>query len=314
MPPQTPLLDQVQGCLLGLALGDAMGAPFEGGLVERTVWKIIGRTRRFELRWTDDTQMTLDVIQTFIETGDIDSDRLAEEFARRYRWSRGYGPGAARTLRRISSGMHWSKANRSVYPDGSWGNGAAMRAAVIGLIYSTRLHELSDAVQRSAIVTHAHPLAVEGAQVIAHAAAELANRKLPGEILNRVAQTVTSEQFRGRLDLARQWMQSDLEIDRQLVIRQLGRGIAAHDSCVTALFIALRFLSHPFEAMRRFIWQCGGDTDTIGAMGGALWGIHNGLTQLPEHWLTRLESRNSLVATANRLHERLDSAHPGTSE
>ena len=35
--------DQFRGCLLGLALGDAMGAPFEGGFPERLVWKIIGK-------------------------------------------------------------------------------------------------------------------------------------------------------------------------------------------------------------------------------------------------------------------------------
>src|SRR6202008_4200566 len=40
----SPTLDQFQGCLLGLALGDAMGAPHEGGPVERLVWKLIGKT------------------------------------------------------------------------------------------------------------------------------------------------------------------------------------------------------------------------------------------------------------------------------
>ena len=45
------------GSLLGLALGDAFGALFEGGILERAVWAFIG-TRNGKRRWTDDTQMT----------------------------------------------------------------------------------------------------------------------------------------------------------------------------------------------------------------------------------------------------------------
>jgi ADP-ribosylglycohydrolase len=44
--------DRVEGCLLGLALGDALGAPFEGGLAERLLWKLVGRTREGHMRWT----------------------------------------------------------------------------------------------------------------------------------------------------------------------------------------------------------------------------------------------------------------------
>jgi ADP-ribosylglycohydrolase len=74
-------LDKVQGCLLGLALGDALGAPYEGGIVERGLWKILGKTRRGEMRWTDDTQTTIVVVESFLDTGRIDSDDLARRFA-----------------------------------------------------------------------------------------------------------------------------------------------------------------------------------------------------------------------------------------
>jgi hypothetical protein len=38
-------LDQFVGCLLGLATGDALGAPHEGGTIERLVWRLIGQPR-----------------------------------------------------------------------------------------------------------------------------------------------------------------------------------------------------------------------------------------------------------------------------
>ena len=54
-------LERYRGCLVGLAMGDALGAPYEGGVLERAVWRLLGRTRAGELRWTDDTQMSLDL-------------------------------------------------------------------------------------------------------------------------------------------------------------------------------------------------------------------------------------------------------------
>ena len=47
--------DRFEGCLLGLALGDALGAAYEGGLVERSTWRTLGRAVRGETWWTDDT-------------------------------------------------------------------------------------------------------------------------------------------------------------------------------------------------------------------------------------------------------------------
>ena len=59
----------VQGCLLGLALGDALCAPYEGGTVERLVWKFLGKAKSGKHRWTDDTQMSLDLANSLIEMG-----------------------------------------------------------------------------------------------------------------------------------------------------------------------------------------------------------------------------------------------------
>jgi len=104
---QAPTRDRFEGCLLGLALGDALGAPHEGGLLERCVWRLIGKTRQGEMRWTDDTQMSLDLAESLIAGGAVDPDDLARRFAGSYRWSRGYGPGAARILKRIGRGADW---------------------------------------------------------------------------------------------------------------------------------------------------------------------------------------------------------------
>lgn len=306
-----PTLEQTQGCLLGLALGDALGAPYEGGLLERMLWRLMGSTRRGEMRWTDDTQMSVDLVAAYLAEGAINPDDLAQRFARSYRWSRGYGPGAAKVLKRIAAGHDWRQANRSVFPQGSLGNGGAMRAALIGLIYASRPGELSDAVRKATVVTHAHPLGIDGAALIARAAASLVQGDASCTVIDAVTGALSQSAFVARLSRARNWLESAKDVSRSEVVARLGNGVAAHESCVTALYLALRFRSQPFLELQRFIASCGGDVDTIGAMAGALWGTANGGSSLPVDQLAKLEQRERLVSLATDLHLRIASQNAG---
>ncbi len=294
--------DRFEGCLLGLALGDALGAPLEGGPLERLAWRALGRTRRGEMRWTDDTQMSLDLAESLIANGAVDPNDLARRFAASYRWHRGYGPGAARLLKRVARGADWREANRSVYPAGSYGNGAAMRAPVVGLFYAVRPEELPEAARQSARVTHAHPLGIEGAVLVATATAAAARSQGPEGILAAAGAHGPSSPFADRLRGARAWLASARDPSPREVADGLGHGVAAAESCPTALYIASRFLGRPFQEMQRFVADCGGDTDTIGAMAGAIWGAANGAAALPRAPLARLEQRERISDAARRLH------------
>ena len=72
--------DQYRGCLLGLACGDAMGARYEGGILERALWSLIGKTDG-RLRFTDDTQMALDMIHSMLQCGELNQAHMAQQFA-----------------------------------------------------------------------------------------------------------------------------------------------------------------------------------------------------------------------------------------
>jgi poly(ADP-ribose) glycohydrolase ARH3 len=299
-------LDQTRGCILGLSLGDALGAPFEGGLIERALWRMIGSTRLREMRWTDDTQMSIDIIESFLAMGTIHPDDLAVRFSQSYRWSRGYGPGAARVLKRIAAGANWRTANQSVYPSGSFGNGAAMRAPIIGLIYAHQPAGLIGAAELSAVVTHAHPIGVEGAVMLAQAT-RCALLGIPmSNILDQVTACVSPDFFASRLAIARKWLECGDEIPSTEVVRKLGNGIAAEKSCVTAVYLGLRFRDDSFVGLQKFVARVGGDTDTIGAMSGAIWGAANGYSHLPSQLLGTLEQRERLVNLATALHQRIN--------
>ena len=296
-----PSVDLAVGCFLGLALGDALGAPFEGGLLERGVWKLIGKTRRGEMRWTDDTQMSLDLAEVLISAGRVDPDALAAQFARSYRWSRGYGPSTARVLRRVAKGRAWRKAVHAAHPGGSFGNGAAMRAPVLGIFYASAPEGLRDEARVSASVTHAHPLGIEGAVLIAQATADILLRRPASHVVAVALEACASDAFSKKLERARSWLEAAATPSPGDVRRALGSGTTAPDSAVTALYLGLRFQHEPFQDLLDFVRQCGGDTDTIGAMSGALWGAANGAEALPDEYLSRLEARPYIEEVARSL-------------
>jgi len=295
--------DHFEGCLLGLALGDAVGAPAEGGFLERLVWRFIGTTSRDEMRWTDDTQMSLDVAESLLSHGRVEPDDLARRFAAGYRWTRGYGPGTAKLLKRVASGTTWEKANRSVYPEGSFGNGGAMRSPVIGLFFAGRQQELVEAARLAARVTHAHPIGEEGAVLIATATARAALGQHGLSVVEAAAANCTLEAFQKRLAFARDWLTATKSPPTALEVRRrLGNGISAHESCVTALYCALRFIDAPLLELLSFVASIRGDVDTIGAMAGAVWGAANGSGRLPGQLLSRLEQKERLTSVAAQLY------------
>jgi len=296
--------DQFTGCFLGLALGDALGAPFEGGPIERLLWLLIGRTRGGQRRYTDDTQMSLDVAESLCICNGIDQDDLAATFAANYRWSRGYGAGAAKVLKRIRKGAHWHEVNCLIYPDGSYGNGAAMRAPIAALFFHGDDTEILHAVVKISEITHAHPLAIEGAGLIALATSYALSRITPDELFKRVRVHSKLEKFQIRIETARQWIATGKSPEPTTVVLELGNGIAAVDSCVTALYIAVRHFDSPFSDMLRFIQKCSGDTDTIGAMSGAVWGAYNGSNGLKCSGRERLESASRIEQLALKLYGR----------
>src|SRR5262245_26887285 len=93
------LKDRFVGSLLGLAIGDALGAPFEGRSAESLMRRfesaadLLANPPPGELWYTDDTQMAIGVAETLIACGQIDEATLCAQFAANYRPQRGYGRG-----------------------------------------------------------------------------------------------------------------------------------------------------------------------------------------------------------------------------
>lgn len=291
--------DRYAGAMLGLALGDALGAFHEGGILGGLLWIAAGGTAGGALRWTDDTEMAMGLAESLLARGGVDPDDLAGRWARNMGSMRGYGPGASKLLALIRRGADWREANRAVFPEGSFGNGAAMRAVPLGLFYRSRPAELGQAAALAARVTHAHPLGVEGGVLIARAAALALDESLsPRALLESLESRAHSPEYGRRLRWAREALDRDPALGE--VRESLGRSVLAHESAVTAVYAFCR-LPTDFSALTDFVIKLGGDTDTIGAMAGGLFGARNGIAALPPEPLGRLEERARLEGLGRAL-------------
>src|SRR5438445_8733931 len=103
------LLDRFRGCLLGLAVGDALGGKFEAQSADAIRSRFASPQAltdypQEEIWYTDDTQMTIGVAETLAAHGEIIEPRLCEAFAANYVPSRGYGRGARAVLEAMEDG------------------------------------------------------------------------------------------------------------------------------------------------------------------------------------------------------------------
>ncbi len=293
-------IDQYQGCLLGLALGDALGAPYEGGPFERFVWRIIGKTSHGFPRWTDDTQMSIDVAEILLKYKTIDQIELANKFAQSCQWSRGYGPGAVKVLNAIKAGVDWKSASTRQFKDGSYGNGAAMRASPVALFFHKDINRLLDETRKAAEITHAHPLAIDGAIAISIAISSALNGNFDDNFWIDLNEYCSAPIFRGKFGLIKAWLHNGELVNHQTIVKKLGNGISAQESVATAIYIAMRFINCSFEELIKFVISLKGDVDTIGAMAGAIWGAYNGVINLPN---IHIETKDYILQLASLIHE-----------
>lgn len=293
--------------LLGLALGDALGAPFEGrrrvppGQVER--W----RRADDPLRWTDDTHMALVLARRLlVDPGLTEPTALGDAFAAAYAaepW-RGYGAGPPRVFALAARGLGYEAAAASLFGgSGSFGNGAAMRVAPVALVPPPGDRaEVARLARVQARLTHAHPEAVAGAVVVARIVARLLEHEGPDtEVVRHVVTEVVDDTEPGVLRDRMRDALEDLAIhdDAGRAAARAGTGVAATESVPAAVVAALagRDLVGTITTAVTF----GGDTDTIAAMAGAMAGAAWGLDGVPAALLDRLEAGDELAELATRL-------------
>jgi ADP-ribosylglycohydrolase len=291
MPQSVPVLvaDRLSGTLLGTALGDALGLPAEG-LSARAIARRFGRMDRFRLLGkmgfvSDDTEQAALVAQSLARYPD-DVDRCVRAFRRsllgwfcRLPW--GVGRATIQACARIALGLS---------PGGvrSAGNGAAMRAAIIGTFFHDKPGEREVVGRALAEVTHRDIRSLEGALYVAELAAACVRCSVGASLSDCQQQArsiVTNPELGLAIDRAKGLALGGISIPE--AARACGTsGFVVH-TLAFATFGFLRSGSDPLQALIEAI-GAGGDTDSIGAILGGWLGTRHGEAGLPRDLIDRI--------------------------
>lgn len=296
--------ERFRGALLGAALGDALGAPFEGcSRVPEAAVDAHWRSSE-PLRFTDDTRMMMALAGALIERRTIIPELLARRFAEVYGDDPSPGDcgGTSAVFRMMAEGSGWEDASRSLFSGlGSHGNGAATRVAPVGLVCMHDLEAAAALAATTAAPTHAHPRGIEAAALQACAVAVCLS--LAGESADRraVVWAVAARIEDLVLRRALRWLAAmPLDVSARQIVRGLGTSSRAEES-VPAAIAAFISRGPRFEDVVRFAVRLGGDTDTIACMAGALAGAVVGERGLPTALLARLGGRGEIRAMADAI-------------
>ena len=303
------MLTKFAGSLLGTAIGDSLGAGFEGfGPLPSPSYVLeFARQYRGQLRYTDDTHMTIGVAESLIERRGFDKLHMANKLMENYEQQpfRGYGPGPPTVFRMVRSGVSWEEAPRRLFGGrGSFGNGAAMRVAPLALLFHQSLEELREVVSQASQITHTHPLGVEGAVLQAYAIA-LSLKATPSsfdplDFLEAVAQATREAVYAEKLSTAQKLLEQRAE--RAEVVRRLGNSVEAFNSAPTAIFCFAKNYESAMDAIAYAI-SLGGDADTIGAMTGAIAGALHGEQGFPAEIVEKIEDSAYIRELGAKLYE-----------
>jgi ADP-ribosylglycohydrolase len=297
------LEDRVVGCVLGLALGDAAGAPFEGLRANRVPHPI----PLFELPWgtyppgttTDDTALARNLVRSLVARGGFDPEDL---IARHVDWfatdRRGIGSTTRRVLRRLHQGERPEGAAKAVWeergPEVSAGNGSVMYCAPLGAAYAQEPDLLSELAPRLSALTHYDQRCRTAVLVVTLAVAALV-RGEPADAAVRQALAQVVDREGGE--------------ELEFLVDAVGdtRPIDGPDMgfCLFTAAVGLQTVvgAGSFDEGLLRVMALGGDTDTNGAVAGGLLGASVGVYGLPAGWLERLQDREAIQAEARSLAE-----------
>ncbi|MFX0090377.1 MAG: ADP-ribosylglycohydrolase family protein [Candidatus Hodarchaeota archaeon] len=298
------------GGMVGSALGDCIGELAFDYRSGASLLQIVNEIPL--LVYTDDTAMAIGIAQSLTTIGKIDCQHLGTTFRTNFIKEpyRGYAIGPPTIFSKVQSGMSYTQAAQSLFRGtGSFGNGAAMRITPLGLfLYDSS--DLYEKVRRSAIVTHAHPLGIEGAALLARAIALVVPR-VPEEegdanewtgFLDEIHNFVQTEEYNQQIQQIKKLLAEKASL--KSAARKLGTNVTALQSVPFSIFA---FLKNPYSFDKCLFDSVlvGGDRDTIGAMVGGLLGAHLGIEAIPMKWREKLENRQIIEALANKLVELL---------
>lgn len=293
----TDLGEKILGCLLGGAVGDAMGGPYEGkpsGAVaaNRAAWRL-----------SDDTQLTLATCEAIVRSGGaVEPGAVAEQLAAWHARGLVTGVGAStyKALSELAAGGHWALVGRK--GERAAGNGAAMRIAPLAFCLDPEDEADRRTIRDVCRITHHNEEAYAGALAIVYAVRAAAFGGWDGGagLLAHVAGRVPDSRVRERLF---ELSELDPSTPTRAVAERFGASGYVAESVPLALFGAQRVAKVGFGDALREVVSAGGDADTNASMAGQVMGALVGYGGVPVWALSRLPNHAECERIARQFAE-----------
>jgi len=293
-------LDRAVAAVLGLALGDALGAPFEFHRAQGIPDPLPAFTRPWmglpPGTWTDDTAMAQNLWCSLIEhAGLLDTpDVLARHLA----WLESGPPDVGSLTRTVLTS--WANgapdAARSYVerrgPEVSAGNGSVMYCAPLGVAYARHPDDLFEAAPSLSAITHWDERCRTACLAVTLAVASLVRGEAPQDAITRAVHAVAEREGGEELE----YLVGEAGRARPLDGPDMGFTLFT-----AGLALQVAGEGRGFEEGLRYVVGLGGDTDTNAAVAGAMLGAAHGTPALPASWLRLLMDRDLIEAEAEQL-------------
>jgi ADP-ribosyl-[dinitrogen reductase] hydrolase len=300
-----PARERYRGSLLGLACGNALGLQVEGVPADEIRRHLPAGVRDIHpdeaaRDWDDDVAQAL-VLGDCLLSGPLDVDVFLERLVE---WmevnGRGIGRQTWEVLQKAKAGAEGTAAAWAVWEaSGRYraGNGAVMRCAPVALRWRLQPQRLVKDAVSSARATHYDPRCVwTTVATCAVLALELAGADWTLEELAEALEDAGAPpEVIVAVELSESPEVADLELDEW---ESMGYTIRA---MTAALWTATH--AEDFEATLLAVINAGGDTDTNGAVAGAVLGARFGAAAVPGRWKERLPNPWEMEGLADRLLE-----------
>jgi ADP-ribosyl-[dinitrogen reductase] hydrolase len=305
------LEERFAGLLLGTAVGDALGLPTENLSAEkiRKRWKGEWKMRFIFGKGmvSDDTEHTLMVAQALLEHPDSAAD-FQRALAWKFRWwfaglPGGVGLATARSCVKLWLGFVPGKC--AVV---SAGSGPPMRSAIIGAYFFTEPEQRKAFVLAATRLTHRSWQAETAALAVAEAAAlAMTNQHREASKMFDTLEALSEEsEWRSIISKMKTSLAANHSVPAFVQSLNLKRGITGYSLHVVPVAL-YAWLRHPDDFQTALIaaLDCGGDTDTVGAILGALSGAVVGKSKIPVEWLEKIWEWPRSVSHMRKIAERL---------
>jgi ADP-ribosyl-[dinitrogen reductase] hydrolase len=286
------LNNHILGCLLGGAIGDMLGGPYEQSSGAST-----SSTQFVHRGISDDTQLTLATCEAIVETQLISPAHIAKKFVSYFQRGQltGLGASTLKALRDLSAGAHWALAgNRG---ERAAGNGAAMRIAPLAFCLDSERPDSRTRIRDVCRITHHHEEAYVGAlAVVVAIRLAILLPQFPGRsLLTLTAASLPETAIKERV-LVLAALDADTPIAE--VAQRFGTSGYVVESVPLALYAAQQTKQHGLVSILEQIIAAGGDTDTNAAISGQIAGAWLGLDAVPQTLIQQLPDREAILATS----------------